>query len=66
MAEHFAERMKRESPDVNGQIDAACRYAFGRKPTSVERETLLDVARTHGLPNACRLIFNTNEFVFID
>jgi hypothetical protein len=66
MAEHFAERVQRESSDLNGQIDAACRYAFGRKPTGEERATLTDVARKHGLPSACRLIFNTNEFVFID
>jgi hypothetical protein len=66
MAEHFAERVRRESPEVQAQIDAACRLAFGREPTRMESETLLDVARRHGLANACRLIFNTNEFVFID
>jgi hypothetical protein len=66
MAERFAERVKRDSSDLPGQIDAACRLAFGRKATREESETLLSVAQQHGLPNACRLILNTNEFVFVD
>jgi hypothetical protein len=66
MAEHFAERVAKELPDLKAQVDAACRLAFGRNPSKEESETLLDVARRHGLPNACRVIFNTNEFVFVD
>ena len=66
MAEHFSERVGKSSPDVASQIEAACRLAFGRGPTPDESSALLDVAKQHGLPNACRLVFNTNEFVFVD
>jgi hypothetical protein len=27
---------------------------------------MMEFVRKHGLANACRLLFNTNEFVFID
>ena len=67
MAEHFAARAQAAAPDdPAAQIDAACRLALGRAPTAEESRVLADVAKQHGLPAACRLIFNTNEFVFVD
>jgi mono/diheme cytochrome c family protein len=65
-AEHFAERVKRGSDDPARQIDAACRLALGRLPRPEEREALVAYAARHGLAAACRVLFNTNEFVFID
>ena len=38
------------------------RPADGRGADDADRT----IARKHGLANACRLIFNTNEFVFVD
>jgi hypothetical protein len=67
MAERFAQRVEKQAPgDLPKQIDAACRFAFGRAPTQEESAALLEVAQKHGMANACRLIFNTNEFVFVD
>lgn len=48
------------------QIEAAYRLLFGRPPTMEERKELRDYIQRHGLSNACRLLFNTNEFVFLD
>src|SRR6185503_6246588 len=36
--EHFAERLQKLRPDLNGQIDAAYRIALSRPPTHEERE----------------------------
>ena len=40
------------------------------RPSARNREHELaaatDYARQHGLPNACRMIFNLSEFVFVD
>jgi hypothetical protein len=66
MAEQFGERVAKLSPDIGGQVGAACRLAFGRKATDVERRTLGDIARKHGLASACRVILNSNEFLFVD
>ncbi|NOZ39991.1 MAG: DUF1553 domain-containing protein [Planctomycetes bacterium] len=66
MAEHFAQQINKPSDSTADQIARATRLAFGREPTPQETQILTDIANKHGLPNACRLIFNTNEFLFID
>jgi Protein of unknown function (DUF1553)/Protein of unknown function (DUF1549)/Planctomycete cytochrome C len=65
-AELFADRLQRESAERAGQIERAYRLAFGRPPTAAERDLVQGYAREHGLANACRLLFNANEFAFID
>jgi hypothetical protein len=62
MSRHFAERVT-AAPDPAA---AAYRLAFGRAPTEAEREKLTAFAREHGLPNACRVLLNLNEFAFVD
>jgi mono/diheme cytochrome c family protein len=62
----FADRLRRASADPGGQVEAAYRLALGRPPTAAEREALAGYAERHGLTNACLLLFNANEFVFID
>ncbi len=65
-SECFAERLEKISDDPAKQVDAAYRLAFGRSPTTEERDDLIRYARKHGLAKACRVLFNANEFVFID
>ena len=65
-AEHFAQRLRDLSEDPSGQIDAAYRLALARPPRDDERRMLVDYTDVHGLANACRLILNLNEFVFVD
>ncbi|MEX0977340.1 MAG: DUF1553 domain-containing protein, partial [Pirellulales bacterium] len=65
-AEQFAERLKREHGELPGQIEAAFLLALGRTPTEHERQALSDYAGKHGLANACRVILNSNEFMFVD
>jgi hypothetical protein len=65
-AEQLAERLRREHGDLPGQIEAAYLLAFGRQPSQRESHALSDYAGKHGLANACRVILNSNEFVFVD
>ena len=65
-AEHFAERLRAMRSDTPGQMEAAYLLALGRKPSAEEAAALTQYADLYGLPNACRVIFNSNEFVFID
>ena len=37
-----------------------------REPSKTESEQLTAYAKKHGLANACRVILNLNEFVFVD
>ena len=64
--EHFAGRLQTMENGLRRQIEQAYRLAFGRKPQPEESRTMISYAAKHGLANACRLIFNSNEFVFID
>jgi hypothetical protein len=58
MAEHFAARA--------GTPDAAVRLAFGREPSPEEHRDYTAFADRHGMASLCRLLLNTNEFLFLD
>jgi len=65
-AEHFAERVQVMEKDPAKQVDAAYRLAFARAPTQPERTAMSAYVQRHGLANACRLLLNANEFMFVD
>ena len=64
--EHFARRLEAIAPDIPRRIKAAFELAYGRPPTAGEIAVLSEYARRHGLTNACRLIVNSNEFLFVN
>jgi hypothetical protein len=66
MAKHFANRVSGVGPGETERVREAFRLALQREPSREELENLSQHARTHGLPHACRLLFNLNEFVFVD
>ena len=66
MAERFAERIETTAPTLEEQLANAFLLALQRPPTEQELALLTPLARNHGLANACRLLLNTNEFVFAD
>jgi hypothetical protein len=66
MAEHAAQRFGTARRDPEGQVAAAVRVTLDRPPTADETRKLSEFTRTFGLAETCRLLFNLNEFVFID
>jgi hypothetical protein len=66
MSEHFAARAQTMGSTPDEQISAAFRLALGRAATADETAALSAVAKKHGLANACRVILNSNEFLFVD
>jgi hypothetical protein len=66
MAKHFAERVEKLGATDAERVSAAVRLALGRDPTPQERDALAAYAKDHGLANACRVVLNLNEFVFVD
>ena len=65
-AEAFASRVRGMASGLDAQVDAAFRLALSRPPREEESKLLGSHAAAHGLESACRLIWNLNEFVFID
>lgn len=66
MAEHFSNRLKTESDNPSNQISRAFQLATGRQPTEEQLGTLIEYVDEFGNENLCRLLFNLNEFVFVD
>jgi len=64
MSEHFARRVA-PAGALPGQVRQAYQLALGRLPTRSEQEVLARYADRHGMANACRLLFNCNEFLFV-
>ena len=65
-AGQFAERIKKESKTLKGQIRRAHQLTTGRLPTAKEMTALNAYAQKHGLPNLCRVLFNLSEFTYVD
>jgi Protein of unknown function (DUF1553)/Protein of unknown function (DUF1549)/Planctomycete cytochrome C len=66
-AEHVAARCQSlAGPDVGRQVATAYRLILGRSPTTRESQAVGDHVRKHGLVNACRVLLNSNEFVFVE
>jgi hypothetical protein len=66
MSQHFAERVRGLGGTVADQVASAYRLALGREPTAAETQEFVAYIGKHGLENACRLVFNSNEFLFVD
>jgi hypothetical protein len=65
-SEQLAARLRTLLPSTNEQVAAAVELALGRPATAAELPDLAAYAEQHGLENLCRVIFNLNEFVFVN
>lgn len=62
----LAERLQSEQESLDQQVAAACKLIYQREPEADELAMLQQYATKHGLAATCRILFNSNEFVFID
>ena len=66
-AEQFAARIRKLNADSpEGWVENAWQIAFSRSPSAVERRTAEDYVRRNSLARLCLLIFNMNEFIYVD
>ena len=65
MSEHFAARLA-AAGDPATEVREAIHLALGRDATPAEVERYSVYLAKHGLANFCRVLFNTNEFAFVD
>jgi hypothetical protein len=65
-SEHFAARLDAAHPnDLAGQVKLAYALAFARTPDDSEAKELCGFAQENGVPNLCRVLLNSNEFMFL-
>ncbi len=71
-AEHIAARLAADTAVASGLgrpsalADAAYRRILQRPATDRERDRLSSYVERHGLANACQVLLNSNEFLYLD
>ncbi len=65
-ARHFADRLRAVSAESEERLQLGFRLAYGRSATDSEVAALAEYSDKHGLESAARLLFNGNEFIFVD
>ena len=61
----LGERLEREVEKTE-RVGRAVAYCWQRDPSENELETFQEYAEKHGLAALCRVLFNSNEFLFVD
>lgn len=61
-----AARTEAAAPDTPARIHALFRFALQRLPTAEEAAAFTALAEKQSLPAAVRVLFNSNEFLFVD
>jgi hypothetical protein len=67
MSRAFAARLRAEVPHgTAAQIERAYLLAYGRPPAAEELQLAVPLVEQHGLHAFCRVLFNSNEFLYVD
>ena len=64
-SEHAAVRIAKEAAEPSEQVRMLYRLAVGRPARDDEVHAMAEYAARHGMANACRMMFNCNEFIFV-
>jgi len=66
-AGHWAERLEREAgEDPASQVRRAYALALAREPDEAELAAAVATVKSVGLVQVCRMLFNANEFIYVD
>ena len=66
-SQHLADRVSRELGEkFQPRLERVFQLILGRLPTEQELKELMSYSKQYGMTNVCRLLFNTNEFLFVD
>jgi mono/diheme cytochrome c family protein len=64
-SEHLAARLAREAPTPEAQVQRLYQLALGRDAKPNEVALLAEHGRKYGMANVCRVVLNSNEFIFV-
>ncbi|MGY8653308.1 MAG: PSD1 and planctomycete cytochrome C domain-containing protein [Verrucomicrobiia bacterium] len=65
-SERLAERLEREAPTNEARVKLAIQLVYQREPQKDEVSAFVGYAAKHGWPAICRVLLNSNEFLFVD
>ncbi|MDB5386311.1 MAG: Protein of unknown function (DUF1553)/Protein of unknown function (DUF1549)/Planctomycete, partial [Planctomycetaceae bacterium] len=64
--EHIAARIEKEVPRPDVLVAGVFRLMLQRAPDQRETQAFTEYVQKHGLANACHVLLNSNEFLYID
>jgi len=65
-ANFMAERVQTVAGNqLDHQVSLAVELVFSRRPTEEEKSMLSELAMVHGIGQVCRVLINSNEFLFL-
>lgn len=62
----LADTLKENHAAIDDQVGHAVRLIYLREPSHAEQTALVSFCQRHGLAAMCRVLFNSNEFIFVD
>ena len=65
-SEWLSQRVRKDHDTLERQVDWVVELAWLRRPDGEERNEFIAFTRKHGLPAFCRLLLNSNEFLFVE
>ena len=66
MADHFADRVQAQAGNATRpQVKRAFALVYGREPDANELADSARLVERHGLAALCRVLFNSNEFLYV-
>jgi hypothetical protein len=67
MADALAARASAKADEsAAAQVKEVYRQAYAREPSAQEQDSLARFVEQHGLPALCRVVFNSNEFLYAE
>lgn len=66
MAKVFSKRLKNLSGKLETQVFTGLELVLQREPEREMLDAFVNYSIEHGLENTCRILFNLNEFIFVD
>jgi hypothetical protein len=64
--QHIAARVTAGNDTPSAQAESAFQLILLRGPNKIERERFASYIQRHGLANACQVLLNSNEFLYLD
>ena len=65
LADDFADRIQREGSETTAHVKLVYLVAYGREASEQEVQLANQFVDAHGLPSFCRVILNSNEFLYV-
>lgn len=62
----IAQRVEAEQSELDVQVEQAVRLAWLREPSNEEQARFVKYVKQHGQAAFCRVLLNSNEFLFVD